>query len=173
MGCPITRHFNLDCKDSKGGVKLISFASFPANGTSYVPTIVSGVITTWAGAAQKFLKYETRTGIATGNSKATVSKANGTSFNADALALQLEKLSADKWAELKNLMKDRLLALVQDRNGKYFLHGYYNGLDVSEIDGQYGAGMGDFNGYKIAITGEEEDAPLEVSSSIVAALYAP
>lgn len=172
MSCPIQTSFTLDCKDSKGGIKTVYFAAFPSNGLSYSPTIASGVITSWSSASSKFFKYEVRTGIANIADKATVNKANGTSFWASSLTLKLEKMSAATVQELKNLMGNRLLALVLDRNGKYWLLGYENGADVTEINSESGTALGDFNGYTINCTAEESNPAYEVSSSIVAALLA-
>lgn len=172
MACPINLSFTLDCKDNKGGIKTIYLAVFPSNGLSYSPTIASGVITAWSSASSKFFTYQVRTGIATGNDKATVTKANGTKMYAPALTTQIEKMSAASVVELNNMIANRLLVIVLDRNGKYWLMGYNNGMDVTEMDGQFGTAMGDFNGYKLSLAGEEESPMLEVTSGIVAALLA-
>lgn len=172
MACPIQLSFTLDCKDSKGGIKEVYFAVFPSNGLSYSPTIASGNITAWASASSKFFKYEVRTAVATGGDKATISNTAGTAFWASSLGLQLEKMSAATVQELKNLMGNRLLAIVLDRNGKYWLMGYENGMDVTEIGGEFGTALGDFNGYKIALTSAESNPIYEVSAGIIAALKA-
>lgn len=172
--CALNTSFPLDCKNSKGGIKKIAFAVFSdalsIDGAS-APTNASGIITAWSGANGKFYIYGVRSGIATGSNTTTSNKANGTTFSTQALSTQLEKLSADKLQEVKKLIGNRIFALISDRNGKYWLMGAHNGMDLTESKGEFGTAMGDFNGLKLTLSGEEEQDMYEVSSSIVAALY--
>lgn len=170
MACGLSYSFALDCKNSKGGIKKIWFAAFPADGLSYSPTVTSSIITSWTGAASKFYKYEVRSSVATGGDKLTGNKQNGTTFYATSLTLQLEKVYAAAQVELYNLAQQRILAIVLDRNGKYFLMGYNNGLDITEISAEFGTAMGDFNGYKLTLAGEEETFMYEINSSIISSL---
>ena len=172
--CALNTSFPLDCKNSKGGIKKIGFAVFTdalAVGGASQPTVASGQVTAWSGANGAFYNYAVRSSVATGNNKRTTSKANGTTFSAPALSLQLEKLAYATSQELIKLEGVRVFALVYDRNGKIWLMGGYNGMDVTEIDEQFGTAMGDFNGYKITLAGEEEQPMLEVSSGIASALF--
>lgn len=172
--CALNTSFPLDCKNSRGGIKKIGFAVYSealAVGGASGPTNASGIITAWSGANGKFYIYAVRSAVATGSNKRTTSKANGTTFSATGITTQLEKLSADKSQELLKLEGNRVFAILSDRNGKFWLAGGWNGLDVTEIDEQFGTAMGDFNGYKITLAGEEEYPMLEISSGIVAALY--
>lgn len=172
--CALNTSFPLDCKNSKGGIKKIGFAVFSdalSIGGASEPTVVSGVVTAWSGANGKFYMYAVRSSIATGSNKRTTSKANGTTFSAMASTTQLEKLNAASSQELKKLEGNRVFELLHDRNGKVWLMGAHNGMDVTEINEEFGTAMGDFNGYKITLAGEEEQPMYEVSSGIVAALY--
>lgn len=172
--CALNTSFPLDCKNSRGGIKKIAFAVFADNlavGGAQGPTNSSGIISNWSNANGKFYVYAVRSSVATGNNKRTTNKGNGSTFSASAISTQLEKQSADKSQELLKLEGNRVFALVTDRNGKVWLYGGWNGLDVTEIDEQFGTAMGDFNGYKITLAGEEEYPPLEVTSGIVPALY--
>lgn len=174
--CALSTTFALDCKNSKGGIKKIAFAVFTdalSIGGASGPTNASGIITAWDAAAAKFYVYAVRQGIATSTGKRTTSKANGTSFTAESLTTQLEKLTAATSQELKKLEGNRVFALITDRNSKIWLKGGHNGLDVTEISEEFGLAMGDFNGYKITLAGEEEQPMYEVTSGIVSALYAP
>ena len=174
IDCALNTSFPLDCKNSKGGIKKIGFAVFSdvlsMDGAS-APTNASGIITAWSGAAGKFYMYAVRSSIATGSNKRTTNKANGTTFSAPALTTQLEKLNAATSQELKKLEGNRVFAIVYDRNGKIWLMGAHNGMDVTEINEEFGTAMGDFNGYKITLAGEEEQPMYELRSGIVAALF--
>jgi len=72
--------------------------------------------------------------------------------------------------ELRLLGLNRLMAIVTDRNGKYWLLGRSNGLDVSGGTSQTGTAFGDRNGYEMTFTGMEELPCSEVSSTIIATL---
>lgn len=172
MACPINLSMALDCKDAVGGVKTLYLATFPSNGLSYSPTIASGVITAWSSASSKFFTYEVRQGIATGGSKATVSQANGTKVYNPTFTTQLEKITAAKSVELDNVIANRLLVIVRLQDDTYWLMGYKNGMDITEMDTNPGTAMGDFNGYKLTGTGMEPYNWYQVSSGIVAALLA-
>lgn len=172
--CVLNTSFPLDCKNSRGGIKKIAFAAFADNtsvGEAQGPSNSSGIVTAWTALNGKFYVYAVRSSIATGSNKITSNKANGTTFSAQALSTQLEKMSADKFQELKKMAGIRVYALITDRNNKVWLMGGHNGLDLTEAGGEFGTAMGDFNGIKLVLAGEEEEAMYEVNSSIVAALY--
>ena len=172
MSCPIQNSMALDCKDQVGGVKTLYLAAFPSNGLSYTPTIASGVITAWSSASSKFFTYEVRQGIATGNGKATVSKENGTTVYAPAFTTQIEGITAAKSVELDNVIKNSLLVIARLQDDTYWLMGYKNGMDITEMDVVPGTAMGDFKGYKLSGIGSEPYNWYQVSSGIVAALLA-
>lgn len=172
--CPLNTSFPLDCKNSRGGIKKIAFATFTdalsIDGAS-APTNASGIVTAWSGANGKFYVYGVRSSVATGSNKITVNKANGTQFSAQAISTQLEKMSADKFQEIKKMAGSRVFALITDRNNKVWLMGAHNGIDLTEAGGEFGTAMGDFNGIKLVLSGEEEEPPYELSSGIVSDLY--
>lgn len=165
--CPISYSFALDCKTNKSGIKNVYFAVF-ADG-AYSPTVASGIITAWTGAASKFYKYACRQGVATGGSKATSAKGSGAISFAPTLTLKLEKVYAAAQVELPILMQNRLLCIVELRSGKYFLMGYNSGVDV-EYETTFGTAIGDFSGYTLTVTGEEETEMYEITAGIVSAL---
>lgn len=172
--CALNTSFPLDCKNSKGGIKKIAFAVYADNlaiGGAQGPTNSSGQATAWTSMNGKFYVYGVRSSVATGSNKITSNKTAGTTFSTQALTTQLEKMSADKFQEIQKLAGNRVFALVTDRNGKTWLMGGYNGLDLTEATGEFGTAMGDFNGIKLSLTGDEEYDMLEVSNSILSALY--
>lgn len=172
MSCPINLSMPLDCKDSVGGVKMLYLTAFPSNGLSYSPTIASGVITAWASASSKFFTYEVRQGVATGGSKAAVSATTGSKVYTPTFTTQLEKITAAKNVELDNVIANRLLVMVRLQDDTYWLMGYKNGMDITEMDTNPGTAMNDLNGYKLTGTGMEPYNWYQVSSGIVAGLLA-
>lgn len=171
MSCTFASGNSLGCKDGKGGVKILYVAPWASG--AYSPTLTVNVITAWAGAAGLFYPLEVRTEKIAAGHVVKNNKENGTQhweLNGSYVA---EKMDSVKEALLANISQNRLLIIFKDANGKYFLHGYNNGVDVGDITATSGTKMEDMNGYNLTWTGKEESQVLELSSGIIAALLAP
>lgn len=171
MACPIQLSMPVDCADGLGGVKKLFLAVFPDNGLSYSPTVASGVITAWAGAAAKFFTYSVRQGIASGSGDSTTAN-TGSTFYTPTFKTQIEKITAAKNVELDNVIKNRLLTIVQLQDDTYWLMGYKNGMNVASMNVNPGVAMGDLNGYTLNGTGQEPSYWLQVSSSLIPTISA-
>lgn len=171
MACVTTRSRTLDCRDSIGGISVIYIADFGDKGT---PTLsaTSGTITAWTDAAADFYTYEVRPETASASHNATGSLPNGTAFYTHSISFQLEKVSGYEGVEDDILLKGRFLIMYKDRNGKYMVLGYNNGMTCTTIEAGTGTAMGDFNGRKFTFTSNEETPAYEVSSGIVSGLLA-
>ena len=168
MSCALTSGFTLPCRDGVGGVKTIYITEL-ANFAS--ATIASGVVTALTlDTGKKFWTYELTEETAEVTEKATVSVENGSIFYDQSISLQLQKQQASTRNELRLLAQNNCLVIELDRNGKYFIYGYENGVKVESIDATTGKSMGDFNGYKLTLKGKESNPAYEVSSNIIAGL---
>lgn len=72
--------------------------------------------------------------------------------------------------EITLIAQNRLLAVVEDKNGNYWLYGRVNGLMREGGTAKSGMNSGDRNGYEITLAGEEKNMAYAVSSGIIAAL---
>lgn len=173
MSCALTQGYSLDCADAIGGIKDIRFIEWGYIGSaSATVTASSGTITALTPASsKKFWKYELPS-MNKDYAKETMtpSNENGTLFWAQELQLTIRKLSASQRNEIRLLAQNRLAVIVQDRNGKYWLMGQLNGLEMQPSEANTGAGRGDFNGYVLKFAGQEEAPMQEVSSSVIAAI---
>lgn len=168
MPCNLTQAYNLDCRDSVGGLKEVYFMEL-ANLTSF--TEASGVVTVITKAAGKrFYKYALVKQTSMFEDTLTVSEENGTVYAAQKLSIILNKLQANTRNEISLLAQNLLVCVAADRNGKFFLLGATNGLVISTIKGETGTKMGDRNGYTLEFDGAEPAFAQEVSSSIIAGL---
>ena len=168
MPCALTQGYNLDCRDSIGGVKEVYFMEL-GNLSSY--TEASGVVTAITKAAgKKFYKYNLVKQTAMFEDTLTVSEENGTVFADQKLSIVLNKMQANTRNELLLLAQNLLVCVVADRNGKYFILGLTNGLTITTAKGESGTKMGDRNGYTIEFVGAEPSLAQEVSSGIIAGL---
>jgi hypothetical protein len=168
MACALTTGYKLGCRDNVGGiteVRLIAFNSV----TGTIAVDASGVVT-GTFPASGFYKYEVPKGAGQFTETVNASTENGTIFYQQELVFPINRMAQNVRNELRLLGLNRLMAIVTDRNGKYWLLGRSNGLDVTGGTSQTGTAMGDRNGYEMTFTGMEELPCSEVDSTKIAAL---
>ncbi|CAB4153037.1 hypothetical protein UFOVP617_47 [uncultured Caudovirales phage] len=170
MACALTQGYTLDCKDSIGGIKAVWFI---AAGDVSAVTEVSGVVTAITKASGKvFYKYQLVKNSSSLTENINANIQNGTIFYAQELAIMLNKMQANTRNEILLLAKNNLLAVVEDANGKYWLLGKQNGLDITAGSSATGTAQADKNGYALTFSGGEKELAPEVTSSLIAGLTA-
>ena len=170
MGCILTQSMVLDCKESVGGIKNAYFMSWA---DLLVVTETAGVVTAITKAVgKKFYKYELVKNSADYTENINANVQNGTVYYAQELKIILNKMQANTRNEILLLAKSNLVAIVEDSNGKYWLAGRTNGLDITGGSANSGTAQGDRNGYSLTFTGGEKEMAPEVTSSIIAGLLA-
>lgn len=170
MSCALSQGFVLDCRDSVGGLKSVYFI---AKADIASVTEAAGVVTAITKDAGKvFYKYELVRGTSSMTENITASVENGTVFYAQELSIILNKLEANKRNEILLLAKNNLVAIVEDSNGKYWMLGRLNGVDITGGNGATGTAHGDRSGYTLTFSGSEKELAPEVQSSIIAGLLA-
>lgn len=171
MACALTQGYSLDCRDSAGGVKSVYFIEID-NVTGV--TSSAGEVSAIAKANNKrFWKYNLKKNTAEAMEEYQDSSENGTSFHRQTLSFVLFKQQASLRNEILLLAQNRLLAVIEDRNGKFWLYGKENGLERSGGSAKLGKAMGDLNGYELTFTGDEKDPALEVASAVITGLETP
>jgi hypothetical protein len=168
MACALTQGYTLDCKDSLGGLKSVLFIE---SENVSVDTETDGVITDIQLAVGKyFYKYELVKETSMFMETVTASIQNGTIFYAQELTIVLNKLQANTRNEILLLAKNNLVAIVEDKNGKYWYLGQNGGLDITGGTAGSGTAAGDRSGYELTFSGQEKELAPEVSSSIIGGL---
>jgi hypothetical protein len=170
-GCALTQDFNLDCRDSIGGVKTIYLIE--AGNISAV-TEASGVvsaITKTAGSV--FRKYSLIRDTSNATETLTVNEQNGTVFAAQAVEVIINKRQANTRNEIMLLAKNNISFVVVDMNGKAFLYGREFGLVLGAGVAATGTAWGDRNGYTLPFAGNEKELAPEVQVSVIATLQTP
>lgn len=169
MACALTQGYSLDCRDAVGGIKKIYFTE-RANKNQI--TAASGIITTFTlTTGKKFFPYDLfKEAQASFTENITPSGQNGTLFYEQMLTLPIRKMQANLRNEIKLLAQNSLMAIVLDRNDKYWLLGEANGIEMEPSTGATGVNRGDFNGYTLNFKGLEEAPAQEVTSSLIASL---
>jgi len=166
MGCDITAGRIEQCKDSVSGLKamyLINFEDLNSDSPTYV-TYGTGdnvdEIIDWIPVDDTtqltMYKFELKS---TANSFTTAinsSRDNGTTFFEQTLVAALKRQDVVTHKNVKLLAYGRPRIIVRTMTDQFFLMGLDQGADVSAGEISSGAALGDFNGYSLTFTAQEE-----------------
>ena len=165
MSCEISNGRIEQCKDSVSGLKaiyIINYDKLNSDSAVYLtsPAGSEDVIDTWVpidtSTALQLFKYELKS---TANSFTTAinsSRDNGTTFFTQTLVANLKRQDAATTKNVKLLAYGRPRIVVRTMTDQFFLMGLDQGADVSAGEISTGAALGDFNGYSLTFTAEEE-----------------
>lgn len=167
MPCALTQGFILDCKESVGGIKSVRFVEFD-NVASIA--YAAGVATLTMVASKKFWKYAQVRETSSFTETITANVQNGTIFYQQEVTVIINKLAAATRNEILLLAKNRLMAIVEDMNGAFWLLGAKNGLDITGGNSATGTASGDRNGYTLTFQAMEADPMWSVSSAAINAI---
>ena len=157
-----------DCSPSMGGITEVLLAN--REDVSAV-TADSGKISeiTMASSA-KFKRYTFARNTGSMTSTYTIDQASGVRYVTTDLLLQFNRMETTKRVEISALAVNDLVAIVKDANGIYWYLGYDEPVNASAGDGQTGTARGDANRYTITLQDNSKEMPMEVDSTIIAAL---
>lgn len=169
MSCSLTTGYALGCnRDSVGGIKTLYVQGF--NSTGSVNTNGSGTVTGFTGyIASGFYKYDLTRATSMMSESLTASTENGTLFYAPEITFVINKLQVAVRNELRLMAKGRLIAIVEDNNGRYWLLGAENGLEITTGTSSTGTAFGDRNGFEMTLTGMEPAPLLSIALGIFSA----
>lgn len=173
MACALTQGYSLDCRDSMGGIDTVYFMEYDnvSGGTSVGITVAAGVVTAIVKkTGKRFWKYNLDRNLGSWEEAYQDSVENGTQYNTQTLSIVLNKMSSTVTQELKLLAQNRLVAVVKDKNGKYWFLGYESGLQRTGGKAGSGKAGGDRNGYELTFTADNREPAYEVNSAIVTGL---
>lgn len=170
-GCALTQGYVLDCKDSVGGVAVFWVIEKSSIKTL---TATAGVVTALTFQTGKhFFKYELPKETASYKDDLQANVANGTTFYQPEVQIALNKMQTATRNELMLLIKNLVVVIIKDANGKLWMVGKDRGLDATGGGAMAGTASGDRNGYTITLTGKEPELAIEVSSTLEASLETP
>ncbi|ANS03029.1 hypothetical protein [uncultured Mediterranean phage uvDeep-CGR1-KM17-C101] len=165
MACDISNGRIEQCKDSVSGLKaiyIINYDKLNSDAAVYLTSPVGSedVLDTWipidTATAMNLYKFELKS---TANSFTTAinsSRDNGTTFFTQTLVANLKRQDAATTKNVKLLAYGRPRIVVRTMTDQFFLMGLDQGSDVSAGEISTGAALGDFNGYSLTFTAEEE-----------------
>ena len=121
-------------------------------------------------SSAKFKKYTFARNTGSMTSTYTIDQASGVRYVTTDLLLQFNRMETAKRVEISALAVNDLVAIVKDANGIYWYLGYDEPVNASAGDGQTGTARGDANRYTITLQDNSKEMPMEVDSTIIAAL---
>lgn len=187
MGCPTTIiEIASSCGSNLPGVKTLAIGNFgdysytykyyKADGTETadpaqavldadgnpIKSSISAATIEGGGSAMTTFAFRKNTASATNT--LTVND-NGTNFYTNAITCYFPKQDTFKRLSIMSLVQGETCALVEDKNGKWWLYGHDEYLSVSEQTTETGASPSDSNGYNVTLSVDEKALPLPVSTS--------
>jgi hypothetical protein len=165
MACALTSGFSLaGCKDGIGGLSNVYFIE-KGNVTSY--TKASGVVTALVKATGKiFYKYELKRETANVEETIESNQQNDTVGYKQLLNIILNRNSVDIRNEILLLAKNQLWAVVERKDGTFWLYGEEAGMDLANGKRVSGTAIGDRSGYELAFEGAEQELAPQVAQAI-------
>lgn len=171
MACDLTTDLSAGCKNSIGGVKAIYVAQLEHKNTL---SDTAGVIDTFTlTTGNQFWTYATIKETSSFTDTLTGSEENGSLFAAQSVTAIFNKGQVATRNELVLLSSNRVMVIVLDGNGTYWLLGEGDGLTVETAEFASGTAKADRNGYTVTMVGNEDTAAKEVDSTLIATLTAP
>jgi hypothetical protein len=154
MPCDLSLGRLLPCKDTVGGLKAIFFMNQgDMTGVTYDSTNTD-VIETVTGTPSGY-KYDLK-GTSTFNQVMNSSRENGTTFVEQTLVLNLPVMSSIYHKQFKLLAWGNPKVIVRTTSGSFFMMGLEFGCDVTTINANSGAAMGDMTGYEVTLVAREK-----------------
>lgn len=169
MACQIVQGVELGCRDSVGGIEILYLTEFE-NVVSV--TSSSGQISAIAkssGTSFKQFKLEKENAEFTESIQSSVE--NGTLFYEQLLNFTIKKMTASNRNNIRNIAQNRLMVIVKDNNGTYWVLGETRGVDLTgDNNGKTGKAFGDMNGYTLSLMGKEPEPAKTYTGSIASLL---
>lgn len=189
MGCPTTIiEIASSCGSNLPGVKTLAIGKFgdysytykyyKADGTETadaaeavldadgnpIKSSISGATIGTGGSTMATFGFRKNTASATNT--LTVNE-NGTNFYTNAITCYFPKQDTFKRLSIMSLVQGETTALIEDKNGNWFLYGHDEYLTVSEQTTETGASPSDSNGYNVTLSVDERMLPLPVAQGAV------
>jgi len=161
MACELTAGFNLDCKNTIGGIKAIYLQQHEDFLTGVT---IDGNEEVDALPTKTIYKYICPKHTGSFTEEVASSVENGTIFYTQTVTATFFKLTAARRKELELVGKNRLVVFVQDNNDNIWMVGRMDGAEVTAASTATGVAKGDLNGYTITFTAEEKSKAYRLES---------
>lgn len=163
--CAITSGYTNDCRDGLGGIKNVYLC--PHRDVATITSSSGNVSAMTMNNGKVFYKFEMTQATGTAAQTMKPNKANGTFCVEQTINIKIPKTSAALSVAMKTLAIQDLMAIVEKRDGTFWLFGEANGVSAVDSPVPFGTAMADFSGYDINLMGEESSLAKTVTSSVI------
>lgn len=171
MACAITAGYSIGCRDGVGGIDAVFFAEFDNMTIADASGTVTGITKASGTRFWKFAVPTKSSAIAASNPVGSTE--NGTLFFEQTIDFPINKRDATTRNVLTTLAKNKVVAVVLNKDGTYHMYGKNNGMYLGASTGTSGAAAGDANGYVLKFEGSEREDFFVVTSALGLALETP
>lgn len=177
MACAITSGYEIECRESVGGVETVylieNSALYDASGNSRI-TSASGTVTALTkDTGKRFWKIEVPRATASTSNGITSSQENGTFFYTHQVVFPINQRNATIRNLVNTIAKNRCTFVVKEGDGTFKLFGAEFGLSLDNSEGGSGTALADRNGYMLTFSSQEREDFLVVPANIAATLETP
>ena len=166
--CALTQDYNLDCRDSFGGLNTVYLIEFAGATPAAAVLGVIPSITNLTG--QKWRKYALIAHTGEADEVFTPSRENGTVNSKQHVKFPINKMTVSVRNEILLLAQNRLLMIIVDENGGAWLYGKDYGMMLGATGAKTGKTLGDRNGYDLSFEGDEKYLAQSVATTVLATL---
>lgn len=157
-----------DCSANAGGIVEVYLANFEDVTAKTIADSKISAVTMAEGAKFKVYHFPKNTGSLT--STYNVGDGDNKYVSSD-LVMQFGRMETAKRIEVTAMAMSDLVAIVKDKNGKYWYLGYDEPVALADgSDAQTGTQRADLNRYQVTLHDESAELPYEVDGSIIAGL---
>ena len=170
--CLINSGIERTCRDNAGGLTTIYLANYPTGYTSasdFLTLDVDEKVTAFSGISGWY-EYTPNKTSSDFTETYQVSLENGTVGYEQTVNAVFAKLSAEKRLQIRALTAGNFLLIAKDKNGKFWLLGAEDSINVSGGNAGTGKALSDLNGYTLEFKALEGSPAYEVESSAITLL---
>jgi len=168
MACNVTlTGIAYDCGVNLSGVRRVLIADDASVGAV---TVTDGEITAIDASTGTFKEYIPAKNTGSLTKTLTKDESTGVKYYTNEAVMQFNHMETAKRTELAELDGGRLVAIVEDMNGKYWYLGKDNFVSATAVTGQTGAGLDDGNFYTLTLTDISSELPYEVQASVISGI---
>jgi hypothetical protein len=157
------------CRDNAGGLSTLYLANYPTGVTSMSDfasvDATTEMVTAFTGI--DWYEYVPNKTSSDFTENYQVSLENGTVGYEQVVNAIFAKLSAEKRLQIKSLTAGSFLLIAKDKNGKFWLVGAEDSVNVSGGSAGSGKALSDLNGYSLVFTAMEGKPAFEVDEAAI------
>jgi len=171
MSCILTDGYIKGCRNGRGGIKSVTWATL-SNVSTYTQADgeISAITMT---TGNRFWKWDLEKELSSANAVLNGSDEAGTLYSAQTINMILNDNRKSTRNQIMLAAQNDLFCIVEFANGDYEAYGVDNGMSITTSTHDTGVSKADRNGNTIVLNGMEDEQPYKVASGIVAALLIP